>query len=203
MWFQTVVARPIPQDVPDKDKWPKAPTMIAALKADLSAQLSQSIASDLEAIRKHNDQIRTDHDLRRTLAEIGVRLPDHRLVTPRVLRDFERQQGRGLAEPLMDELMRRLSTMILPESGRRSSRREALHRDPDGGRDDDRAWPRLARRARPTMASRGSVEGDGLAGPDSALLDIYSPRRPLRPAGLPRRSLHCGAAGQVGEPAGG
>ena len=104
-----------PQDVPDKDKWSNAPTMIAALKADLSAQLSQSIASDLEAIRKHNDQIRTDHDLRRTLAEIGVRLPDHRLVTSRVLRDFERQQGKGLAEPLLDELMRLLSTIVLPE----------------------------------------------------------------------------------------
>ena len=104
-----------PQDVPDKDKWSKAPTMIAALKADLSAQLSQSIAGDLETIRKHNDQIRTDHDLRRTLAEIGVRLPDHRLVTSRVLRDFERQQGKGLAEPLLDELMRLLSTMVLPE----------------------------------------------------------------------------------------
>ena len=104
-----------PQDVPDKAKWANAPTMIAALKADLSAQLSQSIASDLEAIRKHNDQIRTDHDLRRTLAEIGVRLPDHRLVTPRVFRDFERQQGKGLAEPLVDELMRELSTIDLPE----------------------------------------------------------------------------------------
>lgn len=104
-----------PQDVPDKAKWSNAPTMIAALKADLSAQLSQSIASDLEAIRKHNDQIRTDHDLRRTLAEIGVRLPDHRLVTPRVFHDFERQQGKGLAEPLVDELMRKLSTIDLPE----------------------------------------------------------------------------------------
>ncbi len=44
-----------------------------------------------------------------------MRLPDHRLVTSRVLRDFERQQGKGLAEPLLDELMRRLSTIVLPE----------------------------------------------------------------------------------------
>ena len=151
-----------PQDVPDKAKWSNAPTMIAALKADLSAQLSQSIASDLEAIRKHNDQIRTDHDLRRTLAEIGVRLPDHRLVTSRVFRDFERQQGKGLAEPLLDELMRATLDDRPPRAmggGVRSGK--AFHRGPDRGRDDGRAWPRLAR-GRDRGGAPRVGEGDGL-----------------------------------------
>jgi patatin-related protein len=165
-----------PQDVPDKDKWANAPTMIGALKADMNAQLSQSIASDLEAIRKHNDQIRSDHDLRRTLAEFGVRLPDHRLVTPRMLRDFERQQGRGLAEPLMDELMRRLSTMNLPSRwaaefapGKRSTEnrmademvavlgcgwRDGLAQDDGAPGVESDAWDQIAESEIPILAAR-------------------------------------------------
>ena len=48
--------------------------MAAALKADLGAQLSQSIASDLEATRAHNERINARHDLRRSLADLGSRL---------------------------------------------------------------------------------------------------------------------------------
>jgi patatin-related protein len=100
--------------VPD-DEWKNPLTMVAALKADLGAQLSQSIASDLEATRAHNDRISARHDLRRTLAELGSRLPgDDGLITGQMLRDFERQEGSGLAQPLLTEVMRQLTTMEIP-----------------------------------------------------------------------------------------
>ena len=96
--------------VPDDD-WTKPLTMAAALKADVGAQLSQSIASDLEATRAHNDRINARHDLRRSLADLGSRLraddqptdgqppSSDGLITGRILRDFERQQGSGWPSP--------------------------------------------------------------------------------------------------------
>ena len=113
-----------PEPVPDDD-WDKPLTMAGALRADLGAQLSQSIASDLEATRAHNERINARHDLRRSLADLGSRLredppPDGSppssdgLITGRMLRDFERQQGSGLAQPLLAELMRQLTTMEIP-----------------------------------------------------------------------------------------
>ena len=100
--------------------------MAGALKADLDAQLSQSIASDLEATRAHNERINARHDLRRGLADLGSRLrgddqqpataqpPSDGLITGQMLRDFQRQQGGGLAQPLLAEVMRELTTMQIP-----------------------------------------------------------------------------------------
>lgn len=118
------IPRAKPEPVPDDD-WDKPLTMAGALRADLGAQLSQSIASDLEATRAHNERINARHDLRRSLADLGSRLredppPDGSppssdgLITGRMLRDFERQQGTGLAQPLLAELMRQLTTMDIP-----------------------------------------------------------------------------------------
>jgi predicted acylesterase/phospholipase RssA len=104
-----------PQDIPE-DKWGKPFTLATALRNDLDAQLSQSIATDLEAIRAHNERVQAGHDLRRTLAEIGVRLDGQRLVTPRMMDDYTRQQGAALARPLLKELMRQMTTMKLPGS---------------------------------------------------------------------------------------
>jgi patatin-related protein len=118
-------SRATAEKVPD-DEWKKPLTMAAALKADLGAQLSQSIASDLEATRAHNERISARHDLRRSLADLGSRLRDDEqvpdgpppssdgLITGRMLRDFERQQGSGLAQPLLTEVMRQLTTMQIP-----------------------------------------------------------------------------------------
>ena len=47
-------AEPVPDDV-----WMYPPTMADALKENLEAQLNQSIASDLEAMRVHNERINT------------------------------------------------------------------------------------------------------------------------------------------------
>ena len=118
------IPRAKPEPVPDDD-WDKPLTMAGALRADLGAQLSQSIAGDLEATRAHNERINARHDLRRSLADLGSRLRDDPpsagspassdgLITGRMLRDFERQQGSGLAQPLLAEMMRQLTTMEIP-----------------------------------------------------------------------------------------
>ena len=118
------IPRAKPEPVPDDD-WDKPLTIAGALRADLGAQLSQSIASDLEATRAHNERINARHDLRRSLADLGSRLRDDPpsagaptssdgLITGRMLRDFERQQGTGLAQPLLAEMMRQLTTMDIP-----------------------------------------------------------------------------------------
>ncbi len=104
-----------PAEEPPPDAWGKPFTLAQALRTDLDAQLSQSIASDLQAIQAHNEQVRSGHDLRRTLAELGARLAPQRLVTPRMLGDYARQQGGALVRPLLDALMRELTTMKLPD----------------------------------------------------------------------------------------
>jgi patatin-related protein len=104
-----------PADVP-ADLWAKPFTFARALRADLDAQLSQSIASDLRAIQAHNEQVQSGHDLRRTLAELGTRLAPQGLITPQMLDDYRRQQGSALARPLLDALMRELTTIRLPDS---------------------------------------------------------------------------------------
>jgi patatin-related protein len=119
--------RAAPEAVPD-DEWGKPLTLAAALKADLDAQLSQSIASDLEATRTHNERINARHDLRLALADLGSRLrgddqqPDGSppltdgLITGRILRDFQRQQGADLAQPLLATMMSLLTTMPIPQA---------------------------------------------------------------------------------------
>ena len=104
-----------PAAQPAPAKFAQLPTMFGALKADLDAQMAQSIASDLQAIRTHNERVAVSHNLRRSLAEMGSRLPGGAgLVTRHLLRDYQRQQGAGLAQPVLAEVMRQLTTMPLP-----------------------------------------------------------------------------------------
>jgi patatin-related protein len=106
-------ARPAAQ--PGADHWERPPTLAGALKEDLDAQLAQSITSDLQAIRTHNERITAGHNRRRYLAEMGARPPaPGSLVTEVLLGDYQRQQGAGLAQPLLDEMMRQLTTMAMP-----------------------------------------------------------------------------------------
>jgi predicted acylesterase/phospholipase RssA len=95
-------------------RWASPPTMATALRMDLDAQLSQSIAGDLQLIRAHNDQLATTNDLRRSLAELGTRLLPRSLVTPGLLAGYQVQQGRGLARPLADAMMREVSALRPP-----------------------------------------------------------------------------------------
>jgi patatin-related protein len=109
------------------DDWRYPPTMADALKEDLDAQESQSIASDLQAARTHNERIEARHGLRRRLADLGSRLaredqqpagspPADGLVDGRLLDEFERQQGSGMAQSLLTEVMRELTTMQIPDA---------------------------------------------------------------------------------------
>ena len=101
---------------PPADQWAKPPTLVQALKLDLDAQLSQSVASELQLIRDHNDQLTAASDLRRALAGMGTRLHPDSLVTPTLLVDYQVQQGRGLARPLLAGIMRAVSALDrLPE----------------------------------------------------------------------------------------
>jgi patatin-related protein len=104
-----------PAAIPAADQWTRPLTMAGALKADLNAQTSQSIASDLQAIRAHNEQITASHDLRSSLAEMGSRLRPAGLVTARLLAGYQRQQGDGLTGPLLAQVMRQLTPMQLPK----------------------------------------------------------------------------------------
>ena len=95
-------------------RWATPLTMASALKMDLDAQLSQSIAGELQLIRDHNDQLSSTNDLRRSLAEMGARLQPGGLVTPGLLADYQIQQGRGLARPLAETMMREIPAMQPP-----------------------------------------------------------------------------------------
>ena len=99
---------------PPAARWAQPLTMASALKTDLDAQLSQSIAGELQLIRDHNDQLSSTNDLRRSLAEMGARLHPRSLVTPRLLADYQLQQGRGLARPLAEAMTREISAMQPP-----------------------------------------------------------------------------------------
>jgi patatin-related protein len=96
---------------PPADQWAKPSTLVQALKLDLDAQLSQSVASELQLIRDHNDQLAAASDLRRALAGMGTRLHPDSLVTPTLLVDYQVQQGRGLARPLLAAIMRAVSAL--------------------------------------------------------------------------------------------
>ena len=99
---------------PAAARWANPLTMASSLKMDLDAQLSQSIAGELQLIRDHNDQLSSTNDLRRSLAEMGARLQPRSLVTPGLLADYQLQQGRGLARPLAEAMTREISAMQPP-----------------------------------------------------------------------------------------
>ena len=103
-----------PGGPPPAAQWARPPTMASALKMDLDAQLSQSIAGELQTIRAHNDQLSSSNDLRQTLADMGARLHPGGLVTPRLLAGDQVQQGRGLARPLAEAMMREVSALEPP-----------------------------------------------------------------------------------------
>ncbi|HEY5353237.1 MAG TPA: patatin-like protein [Streptosporangiaceae bacterium] len=103
-----------PGGPPPAARWTSPLTMASGLRADLDAQLSQSIAGELQLIRAHNDQLNTTNDLRRSLAEMGARLLPGPLITPGLLVAYQVQQGAGLARPLADAMTREVSALQPP-----------------------------------------------------------------------------------------
>jgi patatin-related protein len=146
---------PSPAAQSGADQWGQPPTLAGALRQDLDAQLAQSITSDLQAIRAHNEKITARHNTRRYLAEIGSKLSgDSGLVNGELLRQYQRQQGAGLAQPLTEEVMRQLTTMPLPETW-------AAELSPGGPADGGATEDQMAR-------AMARILGGGWKAPDPA-----------------------------------
>ena len=216
------IPRAKPEPVPDDD-WDKPLTMAGALRADLGAQLSQSIASDLEATRAHNERINARHDLRRSLADLGSRL-----------RDDPPPDGSPAVERRADHRpdAARLRAPAGHRPGPAPARRADAPADHDGhpgrvggrarsGRGgpvragraadghDDGACPRL-RLAGTASPAGGRRSGDGAAASQRGGRGLgrvgwrgcLRQSRPVRPAGFPRRADRRHPVDQAGVPAG-
>ena len=171
-------SRAAPEAIPDDD-WKKPLTLAAALKADLEAQLSQSIAGDLEATRAHNERVNARHDLRRSLADMGSRLRGDAtadgLITGRMLRDFQRQQGAGLAQPLLAAVMSLLTTMQIPAAWARQL-------SPGDQQQSGPAEPRMARAMADILGCGWQTPAPPPAGEPAAAPAAPSPAAAATPA---------------------
>ncbi len=97
------------------------PTFGEALFQELSAVLNQSISADLKALREHNDRVDSLRVTRVRMAEFGVRLRQAAreqpatvpagLVTTQMMDDYCHRQARFLARPVVEALMRVLTTI--------------------------------------------------------------------------------------------
>ena len=155
---------------------------------DLDAQLSQSVAGELQLIRDHNDQLSSTNDLRRSLAEMGARLQPGSLVTPGLLADYQIQQGRGLARPLAEAMTREIPAMQPPPAGWAAgfsagpARGHRAGPGPAGHRDGRHPGRRLA--ARPARGPAGRECGLGSLGFGAR---PGQPGGVVRPPGFPGR----------------
>ena len=83
-----------------------------ALKLDLGAALNQSIASDLAAIKEHNDRIESVADTGLRMAALGNRLGSGEWLSDAAAwRDYRARQGDWLVAPLVAEVSRQLTTL--------------------------------------------------------------------------------------------
>jgi patatin-related protein len=97
------------------------PTFDEALSQDFSAVLNQSISADLKALREHNDRVDSLRVTRVRMAEFGIRLRQAAgeqpgtvpggLVTTQMMDDYCHRQARFLVRPVVDALMRVLTTI--------------------------------------------------------------------------------------------
>ena len=85
--------------------------LIDGLMKDLAAITTQSIASDLRAIRAHQDRMEARTDTRLRLAELAATLPRRsRLLTTSLLEDYRTREATKQARALTAALLRQLST---------------------------------------------------------------------------------------------
>ncbi|KAA1250814.1 patatin-like protein [Mycobacterium simiae] len=91
--------------------------LLAGLLRDLGAITTQSIATDLRAIRGHQDRAAARIDAKLRLAELAATLPpDTRLLTPPLLTDYQVREARTHARELTDALLRQLDSWPLTSS---------------------------------------------------------------------------------------
>lgn len=85
--------------------------LIEALQKDLGVLVGQSIATDLRAIRAHQDRMAARTNTKLRLAELAVALPaDKRLLTGSLLADYATSEATKHAQELTSALLRQLST---------------------------------------------------------------------------------------------
>ncbi|MEU6255767.1 patatin-like protein [Streptomyces sp. NPDC047043] len=112
---------PDPREAPAEKESFEAPwTLGQALLKDLGSVLGQSIRSDLAALQQHNDRVDSIRNTRLRMAEIAsgagcaervVRSFSGRLLTEGMLNDYRARQSAWLVQPVIDALMRAVTTM--------------------------------------------------------------------------------------------
>src|SRR6266567_29757 len=91
------------------------PDLASAVRADVSAMLSQSISADLAAITAHNQQVRARVDARQQLAVLGVQM--ERLGAP-FYGSYRAQRAGSIARAASDEVMKRMTVGRRAADGR-------------------------------------------------------------------------------------
>lgn len=94
--------------------------LLGGLLADIGAVKNQSIASDLRAIREHNDRIGARIDLRLRLAQLGSRLQppaESSLLAGGLFEDYLARQSQVLGLAVISELMRLMTSWPLETAG--------------------------------------------------------------------------------------
>ena len=108
-----VVPTSVPPPAPPPALFSSPPGLARALMSDLDAAVSQSIATDLQTIRDHNDRVAARLAARLRLAELSTAAQADRqqpLVSPEAWADYRRQQSERLARPLVTEVLRQVAT---------------------------------------------------------------------------------------------
>jgi len=131
------------------------PDLAAALAADVSAMLSQTISADLAAITAHNQQVRARNDARQQLAVLGAQM--ERLGAP-FYRSYRARRAGSVARAASGEVMKRVTA-----GGRAADGRPAGF-----GTDSEHAWDAANTAAQgalpPHLPEVGDYDGMNAAG---------------------------------------
>jgi patatin-related protein len=131
------------------------PDLAAALRADVTAMLSQSISADLAAITAHNQQVHARIDARQQLAVLGAQM--ERLGAP-FYGSYRAQRAGAVARAASDEVIKRMT----------AGRRAADGRPAGFGADAEHAWDAANTAAKgalpPHLPAVGDYDGMKAAG---------------------------------------
>jgi patatin-related protein len=109
-----VVPTSAPAPAPPPEVFASPPGLAQALISDLGAALSQSIATELQAIRDHNDRVAARVSSRLRLAELSsalLRIGQQPLADTDAWVAYRRRQAERLAQPLVAEALRQVATI--------------------------------------------------------------------------------------------
>jgi patatin-related protein len=108
-----------PPAKPPPELFGSPPGLARALLSDLDAAMSQSIATDLQTIRDHNDRVAARVAARLRLAQLSTAAQrgssaqpanQQPVVSAEAWADYRRQQSERLARPLVTEVLRQVAT---------------------------------------------------------------------------------------------